>query len=243
MGASSDRETIQARKEAFAVRIAGRGRQNRGPGQSPSSTHQRSVVPPAPSAVQAGEALRRHVAERREAARKAQIKTFVEAAEQAQQHGDPAAAGTSYQLAIQLAPDDLDLIQARDRAQASATTILAGSYLQQARYEEGAERWRDAARSYAKAADGMPSNEEAQAKAAAMMLKANIDVRKAADYAKCAIELNPKNAHHHVTLGQIYLAAGMVHNGRRELEQAAQLAPNDTTIAILLESVRKGAKT
>jgi len=157
-------------------------------------------------------------------------------------NGDPAAAVNAFQLALQLAPDDAELVQAHAQAQAYATTTLAGNYLQQARFEERAERWRETARSYGRTADRMPSDDEVQSRAAETMLKANLDMRKAAEYARCAIALNPKNPNHHVTLGKIYLTAGLVLNGKRELELAAQLAPDDATIAVLLEAVRKGAR-
>ena len=240
---SATRESMKARREAFAARISG-GRVSRVPPPPSTEPPVRQSVPPVPpvSAAQAGEALRRHVAERKDAARRAQIKKFVDAAQKAQEQGDPAAAANAYQLALQLSPEDPDLVRAHAQAQSSATLLLADSYLQQARYEERAERWREAARSYTRAADGMLEDADVQSKAAETMLKANLDMRKAAEYAKRATGLNPKNPNYHVILGKIYLAAGLLLNGRRELELAAELAPNDATIARLVEAVRKGGR-
>ena len=237
---SATRESMRARREAFAARISG-GRMSRVPPAPSTEPPVRQSVPSV-SAAQAGEALRRHVAERKDAARRAQIKKYVDAAQRAQEQGDPAAAANAYQLALQLSPEDADLVRAHEQAQASATSLLADSYLQQARYEERAERWREAARSYTRAADGMLEDAEVQSKAAETMLKANLDMRKAAEYAKRATGLNPKNPNYHVILGKIYLAAGLLLNGRRELELAAELAPNDATIARLVEAVRKGGR-
>jgi curved DNA-binding protein CbpA len=241
---SATRESMRARREAFAARISG-GRMSRVPPPPSTEPPVRQSVPPVPpvSAAQAGEALRRHVAERKDAARRAQIKKYVDAAQRAQEQGDPAAAANAYQLALQLSPEDPDLVRAHVQAQASATSLLADSYLQQARYEERAERWREAARSYTRAADGMLEDADVQSKAAETMLKANLDMRKAAEYAKRATGLNPKNPNYHVILGKIYLAAGLLLNGRRELELAAELAPNDATIARLVEAVRKGGRS
>lgn len=168
---------------------------------------------------------------------------FVDAAHQAQKVGDTAAAVNAYHLALQLSPDDPELIEAHSKAHALATTMLAGNYLQQARFEEQAERWQEAARSYSRAATGMPDDEEVQAKAAETMLKADLDMRKAAEYARCAIALNPNNPNHHVILGKIYLTAGLTLNGKRELELAAQLAPDSASIAALLDAVRKSGRT
>jgi curved DNA-binding protein CbpA len=237
---SATRESMKARREAFAARISG-GRMSRIPPAPSTEPPVRQSVPPV-SAAQAGEALRRHVAERKDAARRAHIKKYVDAAQKAQDQGDPAAAANAYQLALQLSPDDPDLVRAHEQAKAAATTLLADSYLQQARYEERAERWREAARSYTRAADGMLEDADVQSKAAETMLKANLDMRKAAEYAKRATGLNPKNPNFHVILGKIYLAAGLMLNGRRELELAAELAPNDATIARLVEAVRKGGR-
>ena len=240
---STTRESMRARREAFAARMSG-GRVSRVPPPPSTEPPVRKSVPPVPpvSAAQAGEALRRHVAERKDAARRAQIKKYVDAAQRAQEQGDPAAAANAYQLALQLSPEDPDLVRAHAQAQASATSLLADSYLQQARYEERAERWREAARSYTRAADGMLEDADVQAKAAETMLKANLDMRTAAEYAKRATGLSPKNPNYHVILGKIYLAAGLLLNGRRELELAAELAPNDVTIARLVEAVRKGGR-
>ncbi len=237
---SVTRESMKARREAFAARMSG-GRVSRVPPPPSTEPPVRPTAPPV-SAAQAGEALRRHVAERKDAARRAQIKKYVDAARKAQEQGDPAAAANAFQLALQLSPEDPELVRAHEQAQASATSLLADSYLQQARYEERAERWREAARSYTRAADGMLEDAEVQSKAAETMLKANLDMRKAAEYAKRATGLSPKNPNYHVILGKIYLAAGLMLNGRREIELAAELAPNDVTIARLAEAVRKGER-
>jgi len=232
------KQSIKARREAFAARMSG-GRVSRMP--PPRSSH-----PPEPSSrppEQAGEALRRHVVERKDAMRRAQLKRYTDAAQEALDRNDPAGAANAYQLALQIAPDDPALVQAQLDAQQSAASMLAGGYLQQAQYEERAERWKEAARSYTRAADGMLEDAAVQAKAAETMLRADLDLRKAAEYAKRATGLEPQSAQFHMILGKIYLAAGLALNARREIELAAELAPGDATIARLLESIRKGART
>ncbi len=234
--APQTKQSAKARREAFAARISG-GRVSRVP---PSGSSQPSQKPK--PREEAGEALRRHLSERNESFRRARLKKFTDAAQEAIASGDPAAAANAYQLALQMTPDDSSLQEACEKAQHEAAKMLSGGYLQQARYEERSERWRDAARNYARAAEGMPEDPSVHAKAAEMMLRADLDMRKAAEYAKRATGFEPKNPQYHVILGKIYLAAGLVLNARREFELAAELAPSDATIARLLDSVRKGAR-
>jgi Flp pilus assembly protein TadD len=54
------------------------------------------------------------------------------------------------------------------------------------------------------------------------------------------VELEPRDASYRVTLGQVYLAAGLHLNARREIEVAASLAPDDVNIAKLVKAVRRG---
>ena len=232
------KESVRARREAFAARISG-GRVSRIPASRSSQPASNSSSPP----EQAGEALRRHVRERKEAVRRAQVKKYTDTAQEALARGDAAAAANAYRLALQMVPDDPALQQACEDAQRAATNLLAGGYLEQAKYEERAGRWKEAARSYSRAAEGMPDDAHVQAKTAEAMLRANLDLRKASEYAKRATGLDPKNPSFHVILGKIYLAAGLALNARREFELAAELAPSDATIARLLESVRKGARS
>ncbi|HPB96375.1 MAG TPA: DnaJ domain-containing protein [Polyangiaceae bacterium] len=234
------RESMRARREAFAARMSG-GRVSRIP-PPPTPSSEPPARPSVPQGVAAGEALLRHVTERKEAVRQAQIDKYLQAAKTALEQGDFAAAANSYRLALHMEPDSAEIQEAFETTQARATVELAGSYLQQARYEERAERWLEAARSYSRAADGMLSDAQVQSKAAEAMWKANLDLRKAAEYAKRALALDSNNPEYHVILGKIYLAAGLVLNARRELELANELSPNDATIAKLLEAVRKGGK-
>lgn len=236
--APSMRDSVRARREAFAARMSG-GRVSRMPPPRSSNPPSRVSIPP----EQAGEALRRHMQERRESVRRTQLRKYTDAAKEAMDRDDPAGAANAYQLALQIAPDDPALAQAQLDAQEAATKKLAGGYLQQARYEERADRFREAARSYSRAADGMLHDAEVQAKAAEMMLRSDQDMRKAAEYVKRALVIDPRNVRYHVILGKIYLAAGLVLNARRELELAAEIAPNDVTIARLLEGIRKSVRS
>ena len=53
--------------------------------------------------------------------------------------------------------------------------------------------------------------------------------------AERACSLAPKAARYRVALANVYLAAGLGLNARRELEAAAQLAPHDGTIEAMIK--------
>jgi curved DNA-binding protein CbpA len=233
-------ESDRARRDAFAAKLSG-GRVSRFPpaqGSRPPAPQQ-----PVPSteatAQQAAESLRRQMMARRDEARRAQLKKFLDAAEEAKANGDAAAAANAYRLARNFAPDDELLREQCEVAELEASRALADEYLRLAQYEERAERWREAARSYTRAADGMAHDAGVQQRAAEMMLRAGADLHAAAEYAKRAIARDPKNARFHCTLGEIYMAAGLGLSARRELELAAEYAPEDTRIAKLLAAAKK----
>jgi predicted Zn-dependent protease len=70
-------------------------------------------------------------------------------------------------------------------------------------------------------------------------MRASGDLHLASTLAQQAIALDPANANYRVTLANVYLAAGLTKNARRELEAAQQLAPDDGTIQSLLKRVTK----
>jgi len=233
-----NKETEQARRQALAAKLGPRSSKPPASGASaPPPVDARRSMPP----EQAAEELRRRMHERQEAARRQQVARYVEAATVSMQHGDAAAAANAYRLALAVSPDDPVLKEAFAQAEASAAAQLADGYLKQAAYEEKAERWKEAALSYMRAAAGMKDNADVQHRVAVAMLRANMDLRRAAEHASRAIALEPRNAAYHATLAQIYLTAGMPANARREAETAAELAPKDASIASLLKAVRKNS--
>jgi predicted Zn-dependent protease len=67
------------------------------------------------------------------------------------------------------------------------------------------------------------------------------ELREAADFAKRARDALPEDAPIRVTLGRIYLEAGMKESALSELERAQQLAPRDDTIRDWLKQARREA--
>lgn len=65
------------------------------------------------------------------------------------------------------------------------------------------------------------------AQAARIAWQAMGDLKKAKDLAGAACELEPDNAAYRRVLGQVYAAAGLESNARRELKAAVKLDPDD----------------
>lgn len=190
------------------------------------------------SAEDAVQDLRRRYEDHQSQTRDARLKQYVAAAEDAMRRDDPAAAATAYRVAMELVPNDAQLREAMTTAHERANALLAEGTVKQARYEEKTGQWKLAARSYLRAAALLRSDPAVQERAANALIQADGDLHAAAQYAARAVELDPKHAGYRTTLAQVYLAAGLRLNARRELEMAAELAPKDANIIKLLKSVR-----
>lgn len=229
------------RREALARKLlAGRAP----PGKTSSNP---SVVPvspsppPPPSRSDAMDALRRRYEERKAMAQAAQARRYVTNAEAATATGDHVGAANALRVALALMPADADLERRAREAQQRADSILAETYAKQGSYEEKNGQWVEAARSWGRVAKAKPEDAPAHEHAANALLKASGDLHEASRLAKRACELEPKKASYRVTLANVYLAAGLALNARRELETAAQLAPHDDTIQGMLKRVGKPA--
>jgi curved DNA-binding protein CbpA len=84
-----------------------------------------------------------------------------------------------------------------------------------------------ALRAFEEALGYRPGDVELLRRAARLALHAGGDLHQAKEWALEAVELDGQNAGGHKLLGQIYKAAGLAANARRELELAAQLDPKD----------------
>ena len=87
--------------------------------------------------------------------------------------------------------------------------------------------YRDAFRLYDEALHYRPFDAELSHKTARLAWKLGSDLRKAKDCAMAACELAPENPGYRRTLGQIYKAAGLFANAKRELQTALRLDPSD----------------
>jgi curved DNA-binding protein CbpA len=84
-----------------------------------------------------------------------------------------------------------------------------------------------ALRAFEEAIGYRPGDVELLRRAARLALLAGGDLRQAKEWALEAVEIDGRDAGGHKLLGQIYKAAGLEANARRELELAVQLDPKD----------------
>ncbi len=222
------------RRAALAARLLGGRRSSNSPAPSQAPPPQ---APPAIRSDEAVEMLRRRYEERVVLARKAKVDEQRTLAEQAMQTGDLVGALNAYRIAASLAPDDQDLRATLERSQRDTNLMLVAQYRKQAEYEETANRWEDAVRSWRRVATIDPKSGEAFARAALAILRIRGDLHEAAELAKRAVASAPREVSHHLTLARIYQEANLVPAARRSVEQALAVAPGDPTATALLKKL------
>jgi len=228
-------EQDRQRREALARRLGGRalqGRHTTGPRPAVE------VVRPHSDPQTATEAVRRMYEERRDAAKQAQAKKFIEGAEQALAKEDLVTAANNYRLAVRYT-DDAEVHRKFEETNRRARDFMATAYLKQAKYEEQQQRWREAALSYGKAIDGRPDDPELHHGAANALRREGRDLHAAARHGEMAVQKNPNDAAFRVTLGHVYLDAGLFLRSRKELERALELEPANARAKELLAQVKK----
>jgi tetratricopeptide (TPR) repeat protein len=222
---------IAAAQRALAARLMG-GRAPRQPSASqPPPVNQPKHDP--------GGALKRLHEERVGAVRRAQLNKYLAMATEAERKQDVIAMAHAYKVVLTVAGDDQTIRAKAEKAIHEADIALADTYLRQAQYEERSQSWAEAARSWGRVASARPSDARAHDRAANALTRAEGDLHQAAEFAKKAIAMDGANAAFRVTLANVYVAAGLLKNARRELEAALQLSPRDDTILALLKRVPK----
>jgi curved DNA-binding protein CbpA len=235
-GASArPKEMDRARREALARKL----------GVTRSSAPPRSMSSPgfsAPSTSQASiQAAARELKRRHELiagdGRKSQARRYVEAANESLKT-NPAAAANALRLALTIDPENPEIIALHREAAQLAAVALADGYLKAGDYESRNGQWLEAARSYTRAAAGMPEDASVMQKAAHALLKSAGDMHQAVDFAKKAVALGPKRIEARLTLIEVYIAAGLPLAAKRELDQARQIAPGDGKITELSKRLK-----
>jgi curved DNA-binding protein CbpA len=226
---------LAARRDALARRLlGGRGGSSNPPGHSSSGP---TATQSASSTADAMESLRKRYEERVSRAKASEARKYVANARTAEAAGDAIAAANAYRVASRLAPEDTEVAKATQAAQVKADGILGETYTKQASYEERNGQWPEASRSWSRVCKARPNDAPSHERAANAILMAGGDQHEAARLAKRACEIDPKNAAFRVTLAKVYLGAGLGLAARRELETAAQLAPQDDTIRSMLKKL------
>jgi curved DNA-binding protein CbpA len=229
--ASSETPGARARRELLARRLTGGSMRVPAPPKLPTIGYAKTE--------DAVDALKRRYEDKVSAARTSQAKKYSEAGYAARARGDMVAAANSLRVAIGFDPENAELKAAHAEAQRAADQLLVDQYLKQAEYEERSERWADAGRSWGRVARTQPTNAKAQERAAFCVMKADGDLHDAVALAQRAVQLEPKNAGFRRTMANVYLAAGLALNAKRELEAVLQLAPDDPATVALLKRIGK----
>ena len=204
-----------------------------------------SVPPPPLDSPEARQAAAQTLKARYEAAKaealRQRIATYTRMAEEALAQNDHAKAANSYRIAAHLAPEDSALQLRCAEVQKLASAALASGYLKQAAYEENEGRWADASLSYARAVEGRPDDAFAHERAGFTTIKAGGSARRAVEYARRAVELQPKNPDNRITLARAYLAAGFGVSALAELDRALGAGPLDAQHKQIVTELRDQA--
>jgi curved DNA-binding protein CbpA len=206
------------------------------PEEAASATFRAAKPQPIPTA-EAIDLLRRRYEERVRLVRAGEARKYARQADAAMAAGELVAAATAYRVAANLATDDPELERKALESRTQADVLLSDTYTRQAQYEEGREQWGDAARSWARVCKVRPDTASAHERAANAILKARGDMHDGVRFAKRACDIEPSNPFYRIALANCYAAAGLMLNARRELDTAAQLAPQDVTIQTIIRNV------
>jgi tetratricopeptide (TPR) repeat protein len=118
--------------------------------------------------------------------------------------------------------------------------VLHKQYLEQAQYEERQGRFPEAARSYERAIRGKEDSAALHDRAAFCYLEGQLDLKKASELARRAVEMAPTSSAYRITLARIYAQAGMVQSALSELERARTADPSNDTIKDWIKRLRRG---
>jgi curved DNA-binding protein CbpA len=199
-----------------------------------SAPSPQSSIPP--SRQELAQQLRRNVGGFKREDLLKQLQTALAKADAATSANDPAAAANALRMAQALAPNDPAIAERLSRTQDLAAASLSDTYLRQAEYEEKSGRFEAASRSFERAARGKPSALLWES-AARCALECGHDLKKAAEFARLSIAIDPERAASHFILGRVFLTAGMRSSAIAELERARRLDPNNDTVGNLLERI------
>lgn len=162
------------------------------------------------------------------------VDRYLRQAKHAESENDLLSASNALRLALAVDEGRDDVRMEYERVYRGLLNDLSATYEKQAKYEEQHRMWSAAALSWARVAEGKPDEFEPSVRAAHALLMAKGDIKKAVKFAQHAVELKPDSFRARRILGQLFLAADMKLNARRELEKAVKLDPDDEMVKNLL---------
>ena len=167
------------------------------------------------------------------------VERFARAAEESLATGNAVSALNALKIARTLSGGDTGTVERLEELEKQLGSTMVDAYLERARYEENNGQHEQAARSYTRAARGLP-NADVFRSAAECYLKAGIELRLASELAREAVQIAPNRVDLRLTLAKIYEAAGMLQNAQRELERALELTPESDRIKQWLKRIKRG---
>jgi curved DNA-binding protein CbpA len=227
-------EEERARREALARKLGG-GRASLPPDSRVVSSQPPRSSPDPEAAIQ--DLQRRREASAAEGQR-AQARKYAELGRTCAADGNAAAAANAYRLALTFDSENAELARQYRQTSRLAAGQLAEAYLRQAEYEARNANWTEAARSYTKAAAGMPEDPNVLERAAAAIVRAGGDMHRAVEYAQRALVLSPGRVECRLLLAEIHLDSGRMLLARRELDAAREIAPQDDRIKELFKKLK-----
>jgi tetratricopeptide (TPR) repeat protein len=159
--------------------------------------------------------------------RRARAKRFFEAGMGAYTDGRWLEAAGAVRLAIAFDPWNAIYKEQFADVQRKAHEERAAQLVREAQNALELRDWPTALRGFEEALHYRPHDADLLRRAAKLAWATGGDLHQAKEWALGAVEFEPGDAGSHRLLGQIYKAAGLEANARRELETALQLDPND----------------
>jgi curved DNA-binding protein CbpA len=230
----------QRRREAFMSRLRGGATPSLSSEGSPASSTGRPLVDlegRAEIVQTAADTLKRRFVEARETTDREQVARFVEVAQIAASRNDPVSAANAYRLAAKLAPEDTGLQELVRDWGLKAAVSMSESYFKQGEIDERSGRPAEAADCYIRATIGMPRSAVVHERAAAMLLLANGDSRRAVELARRAVELAPAQTSYRLTLAETYVNAKLFVTAKAELETVLEREPTNDRAKQLLKKI------
>ena len=169
--------------------------------------------------------------------RKRKAKTFFESGMSAFHQQRWLEAAGSVRLAIAFDPANQAYKEAFSDVQLKAHEERAKLLTKQGEAALDMRNYQEAAGFFEEALQFRSFDPELNIRAARLQWQAVGNLRKAKEFAAAACEIEPTNADYRRTLGQIFKAAGLTSNARRELEAAMKLDPKDAEARAELRSL------
>ena len=136
-------------------------------------------------------------------------------------------AAGSVRLAIAFDPWNEAFKDRFGEVQRKAHEVLSERHLKEAENAVDMRDYPAAARAYEEAIHYRAHDPNLLSRAAEVVCTTSGDLHRAKEWAQSAVEIEPENADYHRLLGQVFRAAGLDANAKRELETALQIDPEN----------------